>query len=189
MAGPHESVERRAPRHQLWRRGARLYMATGPRLMATSNQLRQRLGAVVTRLADEVHREGAESLATAHGVGVSSLTRHLGMLMAGATLANLATVEKDVVGFGSRVLVQDVDSEAPETYHLMASQAMDLFEDHVSLESPLGTALLGTAEGDIVDVTTPNGHRTLRVLAVRSLLDLLDVLDPHEDGLVAGARS
>lgn len=159
----------------------------GPQIeMASSNEMRRRLGVLVARFADEVHREGAETLITTLGVGVSSLTHHLGLLLAGATPSNLATVRPEVVGFGSRVLVQDLGTGETSMHHLMSSSAMDLDEDHVSLESPFGAALLGTTAGDIVDVSTPSGLRSLQVLSVRSLLELLEVLDPQED-LFAGA--
>lgn len=159
----------------------------GQLVMVSSKEIRHRLGALVTHFADEVHRDGAETRTTAHGVGVSSLTHHLGLLLAGATLPNLATVRPDRVGFGSRVLVQDLQTGTTETHHIMASHAMDFGEDHVSLESPLGASLLGRSVGDLVDVTTPSGLRRLRVMAVRSLPDLLEVLDPRTDDLLAGA--
>lgn len=155
--------------------------------MSSSTETRRRLGELVSRFAEEVHREGAETRATVHGMGLSTLTHHLGLLLAGATLPNLATVEPDVVGFGSRVLLQDLDTGETETHHVMASEAMDFDAGHVSLESPLGAALLGKAADTVVDVTTPMGLRRLRVLAVRSLLDLLEVLDPQEDELVTRA--
>lgn len=155
--------------------------------MSSSTETRRRLGELLARFADEVHRADAETRVTAHGMGLSALTHHLGLLLAGATPPNLATVESGVVGFGSRVLIQDMDTGETETHHLMASEAMDLDAGHVSLESPLGVALLGKAAGTVVDVTTPIGLRRLRVLAVRSLLDLLEVLDPQEDELVARA--
>lgn len=155
--------------------------------MSSSTETHRRLGELVARFADEVHREGAETRATVHGMGLSTLTHHLGLLLAGATPPNLATVEPRVVGFGARVLVQDLDTGETETLHVMASEAMDFDAGHVSLESPLGAALLGKTAGAVVDVTTPIGLRRLRVLAVRPLLDLLEVLDPHEDEVVAGA--
>lgn len=155
--------------------------------MVSPQEIRRRLGALNARLADEVHREGAEVLATAHGVGVSTLTRHLGMLLEGATPATLATVAPNSVGFGARVLVQDLETGTTETHHVMSSDAMEFGGDHVSLESPLGTALLGRTAGECVDVATPGGVRHLRVLAVRSLIDLLEVLDPRQGDLLAGA--
>lgn len=154
--------------------------------MRSAYETRNRLGALVARFANEVHREGAETLTTAHGMGVPSLTHHLGLLLAGATPSNLATVESEVVGYGARVLIQDLDTGEAETRYIMSSQAMDLDAGHVSLESPLGVALLGKNHGDVVDVITPIRHRRLRVLAVRSLVDLLEVLDPQSDDLLAG---
>ena len=37
----------------------------------------------------------------------------------------------------------------------------------VSPDSPLGSALLGSAVGDVVDVTAPSGSWKARVLAIR----------------------
>lgn len=155
--------------------------------MATAKELRHRLETLVERLSGEAGREGADRLVTAHGVGVSGLTHHLALLVAGASPEALATVAPDRIGFGSRVLLQDEVTGRTETHHVMSSEAMDLEEDHVSLESPLGAALLGRTAGDLVDVATPAGLRRLRVLAVRSLVDLLEVLDPRRHDLLAGA--
>lgn len=146
----------------------------------SAKELQGRLSKVLARLADEVYRDGAQGISTAHGRNVSELTHHLGLLLAGATASNLATVRISTIGYGSRVLVQDLDSGETETHHIMASQAMDIGEDHVSLESPLGSALLGRTVDEVVDVRTPGGLRSLRILAVRSLLDLLEILDPAE---------
>lgn len=155
---------------------------------ASPKEIRRRLGDLVTRLADEVHRDGADIVKNPYGTGISSLTGHLGLLLAGATAPNLATVRPEVAGFGSHVRVKDLGTGEMDTYHLMASEAMDLDQDHVSLESPLGAALLGRGVGSIVDVRTPVGLRRLKVMAVRSLLDLLETLDPQEGGLLAGAE-
>lgn len=146
----------------------------------SAKELQGRLSKVLARLADEVYRDGSQGVATAHGRNVSELTHYLGLLHAGATAVNLATVRVNAIGYGSRVLVQDLDSGETETHHLLASQAMDIGDDHVSLESPLGSALLGRTVDEVVDVRTPGGLRSLRVLAVRSLLDLLEILDPVE---------
>lgn len=154
---------------------------------ASPKEIRRRLGDLVTRLVEEVHRDGAGIAKHPYGTGISSLTGHLGLLLAGATAPNLATVPPAVAGFGSHVRVKDLGTGEMETYHLMASEAMDLDQDHVSLESPLGASLLGTTVGDIVDVRTPAGLRRLEILAVRSLLDLLETLDPQEGGLLAGS--
>ncbi len=156
--------------------------------MASPKEIRRRLGDLVARLAAEVQRDGSDTPKTAYNAGIPSLAGHLGLLMAGATAPNLATVHPNVVGFGAHVRVKDVETGEMATYHVMSSQAMDLDQDHVSLESPLGAALLGRAAGDIIDARTPMGLRQLQILSVRSLLDLLEACDPQEENRLTGTR-
>lgn len=150
----------------------------------TSNDIRRRLGSLVTRFADEAYRESEAGLSTPRGTGASVLTEYLGLLIAGASPSDLATVKPDLVGFGSRVRVQDVQTGESRTLCLMASQAIGNADDQVSLESPIGAGLLGKGTGDIIDVRTPTGPRSFRVLSVHTLLDLLEVLDPQDGDLM-----
>lgn len=145
--------------------------------MSTTSEIRRRLGVLVTRFA------GAPATADE---GTRLLTRHLGLLLEGATPRNLATVLPRKVGFGSRVQVQDVATGERITHHLMSSEAMDIDAQHVSLDSPVGQALLGRAAGQVIRVETPRGTRRLRIVAVQSLPDLLNVLDRREDDQLAG---
>jgi transcription elongation GreA/GreB family factor len=72
-------------------------------------------------------------------------------------------------GFGSAVIVEDVDHGVRETFTLMTGALLDIDGGQVSLASPIGQALLGTEEGDVVGVQTPHRLRRLRVVEVRTL--------------------
>lgn len=72
-------------------------------------------------------------------------------------------------GFGSAVVVEDVDQGVHETFTLMTGALLDLDGGQVSLASPIGQALLGAEAGDIVNVPTPHRLRRLRVVEVRTL--------------------
>ena len=77
-------------------------------------------------------------------------------------LRNAVTVEHDTdehVGVGSIVDVSDEDGDAMEV-EISAVGG-------VSPDSPLGSALLGSAVGDVVEVTAPSGSWKARVLAIR----------------------
>ncbi len=155
--------------------------------MCTPNEIRRRLGALVARYASEVERLSAGTPSDGGDQPLSELTHHLGLLLAGAAPTALATVRPGVVGYGSRVVVDDLATGETTTHHVMASTAMDFEADHVSVESPLGAALLGGSPGAVVQVETPRGRRQLRIVALQSLLELLDQLDLQEDSLMAGA--
>jgi transcription elongation factor GreB len=68
--------------------------------------------------------------------------------------------------FGARVTVED-DAGKRATYQIVGPDESDPAAGRISLESPLGRALLGREEGDEVLVERPRGRATLAVLAVR----------------------
>jgi transcription elongation GreA/GreB family factor len=69
-----------------------------------------------------------------------------------------------VVAFGSSVLVRN--EEATERYTLVEPAEADPRRGFVSLESPVGRALLGHRPHETVQVETPAGPRRLEILAV-----------------------
>jgi transcription elongation factor GreA len=72
---------------------------------------------------------------------------------------------KDVVGIGSRVTIQEDDYE-PETYHMVGPKEADPRNGRISHESPIGRALLGHREGDVVAAETPNGIIRFKVVTI-----------------------
>ncbi len=68
--------------------------------------------------------------------------------------------------FGARVTVED-DEGKRATYQIVGPDESDPAAGRISLESPLGRALLGREEGDEVLVERPKGRMTLAVLTVR----------------------
>lgn len=79
----------------------------------------------------------------------------------------------DGAGFGSTVVVTDMDDGRTETCTLMTGALLDIDAGDVSLASPMGQALLGAKEADIVIVQTPQRTRTLRVRRLTTLYDRL----------------
>jgi transcription elongation factor GreA len=82
-------------------------------------------------------------------------------------LRNATVVESDadatVVTFGATVNVTDVSSGKTTTYTIVGATEADLKIGRLSAESPVAKALIGTAPGDTVAVSTPRGTREFRV--------------------------
>ena len=79
-----------------------------------------------------------------------------------ARLTHAVTVEHDTdehIGVGSIVEIADADGDAMEVVISAVGG--------VSPDSPLGSALMGAAVGDVVDVEAPSGAWKARVLAIR----------------------
>jgi transcription elongation GreA/GreB family factor len=74
--------------------------------------------------------------------------------------------EEGKARLGARVVVEDEDGRELE-YSLVPSDEADPASGRVSVESPLGRALLGREEGDAVVVERPRGRAEYTVVAVR----------------------
>jgi len=72
-------------------------------------------------------------------------------------------VPPDVVTMRSRVRVRDMVSGDLATYTLCYPVEADLDAGKLSVLAPIGTALLGYREGDVVEWPVPGGVRVLRI--------------------------
>ena len=73
----------------------------------------------------------------------------------------------DEAAIGSVVKYRDADSGKETEVTLVHRLEADVAEGKLSVESPIGTALLGTSEGDEVVFETPRGgEKKLEVLSV-----------------------
>jgi regulator of nucleoside diphosphate kinase len=72
-------------------------------------------------------------------------------------------VPKGIVTMHSRVRIRDLREDEPETYTLVYPHEADIDAGRLSVLAPLGTALLGTRVGDVVEFEAPAGTRRLKV--------------------------
>lgn len=87
---------------------------------------------------------------------------------------DLDTIPEDRIGFGSRVTVKDLDDGSTEKYVLAMGDLMDLDSGEISMESPIGRSLLGSQEGDRVEISTPAGRLRYEILDVVTLHEVLE---------------
>ncbi|MBE2314862.1 transcription elongation factor GreA [Solirubrobacter sp. CPCC 204708] len=72
----------------------------------------------------------------------------------------------DSVGFGNKVDVEDVKSGKQQSYTLVSPPEAAPAEGKLSMDSPVGKALLGARVGDTVKLETPRGARELKIVAI-----------------------
>ena len=72
----------------------------------------------------------------------------------------------DAVAFGSEVELADRDSGKRTTYTLVSAVDADAAAGRLSVESPVARALVGAHAGDVVEIPTPKGTRTLEVISI-----------------------
>lgn len=70
---------------------------------------------------------------------------------------------KDEVGIGSHVTVVEKGTKDEEVYHIVGSAEANPSVGKISIESPLGKALIGSKVGDKVVVKAPDGDITFKI--------------------------
>lgn len=81
-----------------------------------------------------------------------SRIRYLERMLKTAEIVSDAS-EDDVVGINNRVTVYFVDDDEEETYKLVTSVRGNSLTGYISIESPIGKAIMGHRVGDTVSVT------------------------------------
>lgn len=146
---------------------------TSGRPTADMSLLREQVEEALERISRLVVRP-ARGSGNGHASELQDVVRFLGQVTAGWTNLPPEALPAQGAGFGSRVRVEDCADGTRTTYTLMAGPLLDIDDGQVSLASPLGQALLGASAGDVVAVETPQRRRTLRVVGVRTLRQLVD---------------
>jgi transcription elongation factor GreA len=73
----------------------------------------------------------------------------------------------EVVALGSTVTVYDDEFEEETEYTIVGVMDADASKNRISNSSPVGKALLGKVEGDVVEVKAPAGTTTYKIVKVR----------------------
>jgi transcription elongation factor GreA len=86
-------------------------------------------------------------------------------------IKNVEIVELDEsdlskVHIGSIVTVYDVEFDEEVEYYIVGTAEADIINNRISNESPVGSALMGHVEGDVVTVHTPGGDCEYKVLSI-----------------------
>lgn len=85
-------------------------------------------------------------------------------------LANVEVVDESddssVIRVGSTVRIKDLEYNEELEYQIVGPSEANTDENRISNESPLGQALIGSVEGDIVNVQAPIGEIRYEVLEI-----------------------
>lgn len=85
---------------------------------------------------------------------------------------DFSSIPRDMVAYGSRVTLEDMNSGQEIEYQVVFPEEVDPAASHVSLNSPVGQALLRKEVGDEIEVITPQGKRTFQIMKLQTLHDL-----------------
>ncbi|MEG1519666.1 MAG: transcription elongation factor GreA [Clostridia bacterium] len=76
-------------------------------------------------------------------------------------------VDTSVVTPGCMVKIHDVDFNEDEEFRIVGVAEADLSKNMISNISPIGAGLLGRKKGETVEIETPAGVLTFKILGIR----------------------
>lgn len=153
-----------------------------------AQRITRKLQEEIAQLERELHAELPKEIAKARAHGdlsenaeykyakerqhlVGMRLQQLRKRLADLSLMNLSKIPHDRVGYGSRVTLIDAEKGDELSYQLVTAEESDFAQGLISTTSPIGRALLGKQQGDIVKVATPAGARTLEVVRLQTIHD------------------
>ena len=84
-----------------------------------------------------------------------------------AKVIDSSEIDTKTVQIGNTVKLYDEEFEEEIEYTIVGSTEVDLTENKISNESPIGKALLGRKKGEVVDVDAPDGIIKSEILAIK----------------------
>ena len=111
-------------------------------------------------LSENAEYKSAKERQTYVNAKIAQLKKRMGDL----GMLNLNNIPKDRSGYGSRILVLDIQREVKIEYKLVSSEEVDAERGYISTTSPIGRALLNRQVGDEVHVATPAGRKAFEVV-------------------------
>jgi transcription elongation factor GreA len=87
--------------------------------------------------------------------------------LADARVIETAGRTSDTVVFGATVLVVEQESQSKKQYTLVGQDEADMKFNKISVQSPVGRALIGKRVGDFVEVKTPVKMVEYEVVEIR----------------------
>jgi len=83
-----------------------------------------------------------------------------------AEIIDQSEIHTDMVSIGTKVILQPREGNGSETYTLVSPAEVNLEENKISIDSPIGEALMGHQQGEEIVADTPSGERRYKILGI-----------------------
>ena len=84
-----------------------------------------------------------------------------------AKIIDESEIDTKTVQVGNIVKIHDEEFDEDLEYTIVGSTEVDLSQNRISNESPLGTALLGAKKGAVVEVEAPAGVMRYKIISIK----------------------
>ncbi len=83
-----------------------------------------------------------------------------------AKIINESEIDTKTVQVGNTVKVLDMEFDEEESYTIVGSTEVDLSQNRISNESPIGSALMGAKKGQVVEAQAPAGVVKYKIISI-----------------------
>ena len=90
----------------------------------------------------------------------------LGFKLANADVIDPSKLPKDRAVFGTKVLLENIDTGEEVEYQLVGPDESDIAKGRISVSSPLGRAIVGKKPGDELTLEVPGGKRIYELVDI-----------------------
>ena len=86
--------------------------------------------------------------------------------IAHAEVIDITKLSGDIIKFGATVTAIDEGNKHKAVWQIVGQPEADAARGKISISSPIARALIGKSEGGVVEVTTPSGAKTYKIIKV-----------------------
>ena len=86
--------------------------------------------------------------------------------LANADIIDPDKLPKDKATFGSKVILENIDTGDDVEYQLVGPDESDIGQGRISVSSPLGQAIIGKKPGDELTIDVPAGKRSYELVEI-----------------------
>lgn len=114
-------------------------------------------------LSENSEYDEAKSAQAANEIKIAELENKIRF----ARIIDESEIDTKTVQIGNIVLVHDEEFNEDIEYTIVGSTEVDLLNNKISNESPMGVALLGAKKGQTVEVEAPAGVMKYKILSIK----------------------
>lgn len=97
---------------------------------------------------------------------IGSRIREIEEILSKAEIIDESKLNSNTITLGNKVIIKDLETQEEMELKIVNPQEADIFENKISIESPLARALEGKKVGDIVRVKAPKGIQRYQILGI-----------------------
>jgi transcription elongation factor GreB len=126
---------------------------------------------VITQSVSEAAAQGDRSENAEYIYGkkrlreIDSRVRYLSKRLEEMTVVSEPPTDQNKIYFGAVVTLEDQDANAHK-YKIVGPDELDPQKGHISIDAPLGRALLGKEVDSEIEIDSPQGHKVYYVLGI-----------------------